>query len=866
MNKILLSITAILSVFLSFAQISSPLCSGAENVCANNGSNFIMSTAGGYAVPSGNTISNPQTNPQGVNSGCFLSNGPNPNWFVINIGQSGNLEFVLGAAGGSGFFDWVLWPYDPMNPASSCNGIQNNTLAPVSCNWNAASAGFTGMWNGGTPAGGNSGNFQPSIPVVAGQAYVLAFSNYSFLPGNTQLSFPSNPGSAVVTCTPGTPDQTICLGNSATVNLVSPIQITSANWLVTTGVSNPSGWTNVIVTPTVTTEYIVEMTLAGGAIVHDTFMINVVNPPMPNAGADQTVCMGQPISLSGTLGNTSNSHSWQVIAPTGLTPPATASFSPNFTSMTPTVTVNQPGVYNFILKETSTLCGIVRDTVQVTVSQLVVSTTPTNPTCAGYSDGYITITSAGATEYSFDNGTTWGASNTQGGFAAGSYTVYARNAMGCQKSATVVLTDPAPIVISVSNDTLICENGTADMLASATGGASYTYHWSHTASNLASQQVSPTVSAYYPVYAESDLGCLSEPDSIRVDIRPGLSGTMSADPYTCPGYPESLTVTPSGGIGAPYTMVWNTSQTDMGSSSTLQDNPQTTTIYTVTISDACETTPITLQGTINAYPLPVPMIAADAQVKCEPAVFDLYNDTDPNMVQNTIWRISNGEEFIDVNSLTTSAMMAGNYTVQLIVMSPDGCIDSATFTNYLTVQATPIADFKWSPDPVTMFNTQVLFTNYSWNADSYQWFFTDATPATSTNEDQTVLFPDGQTGTYDVMLIATSYLGCSDTVIKQVNVLPEVILYAPNAFTPDGDEFNQSWRIYIEGIDLYDFDLQIYDRWGEMVWESHDPEASWDGTYHGKIVPYGAYTWVIRTRDILTDKKFTWNGDITVIR
>ena len=117
----------------------------------------------------------------------------------------------------------------------------------------------------------------------------------------------------------------------------------------------------------------------------------------------------------------------------------------------------------------------------------------TSPSCAGIADGQITITASGATEYSFNNGTTWIASNTQGGFAAGPYTVCARNALGCQICIPVTVIDPAPVVVSVSNDTLICENGTASLVASAIGGLTYTYNWSHSASLLPNQPVNHQV-------------------------------------------------------------------------------------------------------------------------------------------------------------------------------------------------------------------------------------------------------------------------------------------------------------------------------------------------------------------------------------
>ncbi len=820
------------------------------------------------------TISNPSTNPQGVNSGCLLSGETVSTFITINVVTSGTLQWSLiglnasGTPSGSGCFDWIMWPDNPASSTDGCAGINGNTLAPVACNWNGMCNGNTGMSTPANyPPGASSTSYQPPLTVTAGQSYILCLSNFSFTNQNVNLNFF---GSAQVVCGVSAADQTICLGNSASVTIATPGYTSpSFNWLVTTGVANPTAGTTTV-TPTVTTTYQVEVTqpaMGSTPALRDTatFTITVANPPAPNAGPDQTVCLGQVIHLSGSVGSSSNTANWQAIVPPGMTPPATASFSPNFSSMTPNVTVNQPGVYKFVLRETSTICGIIRDTVVVTVSQLQIATTTTDPVCNGSSDGTITITSAGASEYSFDNGVTWQTSNTHGGYPAGTYNVCARNTLGCQKCATVTLTNPPAIVLSVSNDTLICQNGTATIWASATGGATYSYHWAHSPSLLAVTQVNPTVNTYYPVQAESDLGCWSNLDSIYVMLNPVLSAVMSADAFTCPGYEDSLTVTASGGIGAPYTITWNTGQTDTGTQSTLNDSPTATTTYTVTINDACETTPVTVSGIIHVYALPVPQIAVDANPKCEPAIFTLYNPDSANTV-SSIWRISNGDEFLDVDSLVTSSMMHGNYNVQLIVTSPDGCVDSTTFVDYLTVMQTPVADFKWSPDPITMFNTQVLFTEYSLYANTYEWSFPGATPNNSTNDDQSVLYPDGQTGTYYVTLIAKSYLGCADTITKEVVILPEVIIYAPNTFTPDGDEFNQTWRVYLEGVDEFDFELQIFNRWGEIIWESHDINAAWDGTYNGQPVPQGAYTWIIRTRELISDKKYVWNGLINLIK
>ncbi len=819
------------------------------------------------------SISNPSSNPNGSNSGCLLSGETSSTFITINVVSNGTLQWsIIGVDGSgnptnSGCFDWIMWPNVGGN---ACAGINGNTLPPVACNWNGSCNGNTGMSSpGNLPPNGSWSSYEAPLNVVAGQSFVLCLSNYSGLSGNVNLDFF---GTANVSCQPSAADQTICLGSSANVvintgGLPSP----TYNWLVTNGVPNTTAGPNVTVTPTVTTTYqvqIEQLASVSQAYILDTisFTITVVNPPTPNAGPDQTVCLGTPFVLNGVPSALTNASNWQAIVPPGLSPAATASFSPSFSSMTPTVTVNQPGVYKFVLRETSTVCGTFRDTVFVTVSEVTLSATSVSPSCGGYSDGQITITSVGANQFSFDGGVTWQASNTQGGFAAGLHNVCAKNALGCQKCIDVTIVEPAPVVASVSNDTLICENGTASLVASAIGGTSFTYNWLHTPSLLPNQPVSPSVGTTYTVVAENQAGCLSLPESIVVSIRPPISATITPNQFVCPGYPATITVNGSGGIGTPYNYSWSTGLNETAVSSSITQSPALTTTYSVTVDDACESTPYVITTTITAHPVPVPLIAVDEPIKCEPALFILTNLTDPAMVAGTYWRLSDGQEFFNTDLVQPDALYAGMYDVQLIVTSPQGCIDSTTFMNFLNVRPKPVAEFKWSPDPVLMFNTTVSLTNYSFGADTYQWSIENGYPNASTSEDVITVFPDGVTGYYEVSLVSTSYLGCSDTVVHIIPVMPEILIYAPNAFTPDGDEFNQGWRVFMEGIDLYDFELIIFDRWGEIVWESHNLEQEWDGTYHGKIVQGGAYNWTIRTKNILNDQKLIYKGTVNILR
>ncbi len=211
-------------------------------------------------------------------------------------------------------------------------------------------------------------------------------------------------------------------------------------------------------------------------------------------------------------------------------------------------------------------------------------------------------------------------------------------------------------------------------------------------------------------------------------------------------------------------------------------------------------------------------------------------------------------------------MYAGSYDLQLIATSTDGCIDSTTFNGLLHVDPVPIANFGWPSNPVLMFNTEVNFTNLSFNGFTYEWIFAEGVPATSIETNPQVTFPDGLEGTYDVSLITTSELGCADTITIPLVVLPEVLMYAPNAFTPDGDEHNQNWGIHIVGVDVYDFECLVFDRWGEVIWENHDPEAGWDGTFKVEMCQTGMYTWVVRAKDLLNDGQYTYNGHVTLLK
>lgn len=812
---------------------------GGATILNVNGTPYIIAGGGGGAGGGSNNVA-------GGGGGCVG-------------GVGGSNTFGSGGTGGtqvSGGIGGTPWASTPPGGQSGSLGQGGNGGFWQTASGGGGGGGYYGGGGGGndgccTGANGGGGGGGGSSLVPAGAGCVQASNNGS---GYVTIAY----GNGITATNTGP----YCAG--ATIQLNGTVGATYS-W------TGPNGFTSSIQNPTIPNSTfanagVYSLTVSGiGCSSAATTTVVVLPPLTPSAGIDDTVCFGSPINLTGTLTVPTNSKIWTYLT-NGISPTPTVQFAPSTTSLTPTVTVNQPGLYSFIFTESSTLCGLARDTVNIFVKQMNITTATTNPSCQGELDATILLGGQAATQYSYDNGVTWGNNPLGTGFGAGTYTVCVRDANLCQACTTVTIVDPVAVVLSVSNDTLVCQNGSASLSASATGGTSFIYNWELFPTTANTQIGSPLVNTYYVVQAFNNLGCPSNIDSILVSVRNPITGTISPDITICPGYPTILTADAVGGIGTPFLFTWSSGQTGNGANHSITANPPQTLTYTVTVTDICESTPLVMSTIVTLAPLPIPQISVDLDNKCEPAIFTLTNATDPAMSDYLFWQISDGQIFLNQSVFNTAEIWTGVYDVQLVVTSPFGCIDSTTFYNYLTVHPKPVADFRHSPNPATMFSTEVQLTNYSINGEDYQWFIESGVPSYSELKHLKTIFPDGETGEYLVTLITTSEFGCIDTFTQIVIVLPEVIIYAPNAFTPDGDEHNQSWGINMEGVDVYDFELLIFNRWGETIWESHDITERWDGTYGGKIVQQGTYTWVIRAKDVINDGKYEFNGFINILK
>jgi len=204
-----------------------------------------------------------------------------------------------------------------------------------------------------------------------------------------------------------------------------------------------------------------------------------------------------------------------------------------------------------------------------------------------------------------------------------------------------------------------------------------------------------------------------------------------------------------------------------------------------------------------------------------------------------------------------------HFFVTLKVTTASNC--STSITQDIEVKSAIEANFYFSPTNASVIDPTVHFVNSSSNATTYLWDFGyENSQSTETSPDFT--YP-AQPSSYRVKLVATNDEGCIDSIIKIISIKDELIHYVPNAFTPDGDEFNQTFQpVFSSGFDPQNFTLLIYNRWGETVFESHDSNVGWDGTYQGEMVTEGTYVWNITVKQLHSDAFETFSGHVSLIR
>jgi gliding motility-associated-like protein len=649
---------------------------------------------------------------------------------------------------------------------------------------------------------------------------------------------------------------------TATVTITQPTQLTSA--ITTTNVScnggnngsalaTPSGgvgpytysWNS---TPVQTTQtatgllagtYNVVVTDANGCTTLAS--ANITQPTaltlVTTSSTNPTCFGGTNGSITVTSGGGTGTHLYSINA------------GPN--QVSPTFSGLPAGPYIIVVTDAN---GCTASTTVTLTQPTILTATPviTNVTCNGGSNGQITLVVGGGTgpyTYLWSNS---GVTNPLTGIPAGTYSVTVTDANGCTLSLTgLVVTQPALLTVNpIATPSSICVGQSANLTSNPNGGTGpYTFFWTSGALTQ-NTSVTPVVTTSYTVQVTDANGCTTT-GSVLVTVNPPLTGGATATPPTiCLGQSSTLNATVNGGTGGPYTFNWSSSG---GNTQSTTVSPVNTTTYTVTISDGCSPN-VTATVTVTVNPLPVVTYSTTGLSGCEPLTVT-YTNTTPN-TSNCVWTI-NGTPY---NScvVTQTFPVQGTYISNLTVTDANGC--SATSGNVTAiVHPMPTAQFVANPSVTNIMDPIVSFNNLS-TAGSYQWNFGDGNTSTMAFPTNTY----GDTGVFNVQLIVTTQYGCTDTAYGTVYISDIFSVYVPNTFTPNGDGKNDVFTPVVTGAEYYEF--WIFDRWGELIYDSSKMGIPWDATYKNVLVQQDVYVWKLHVKEKDSARSHDYIGHVTVVR
>lgn len=562
---------------------------------------------------------------------------------------------------------------------------------------------------------------------------------------------------------------------------------------------------NVAFVPASTLTYTVTGTDLNGCENTDDVQV-IFNPlPLTNAGTDISVCDGTSVTLTGTGAST---YSWDNAILNGI-------------PFTPSI-----GTITYTLTGTSSAGCTTTDAVDVTVNP---NPTPSIVGTLIYCVGFPTTLSADAS-YSTYTWSSGSSTNTASVTSANNpITLTVTNNFGCQGiSAPVNTTELANIV---NNTTVtICQGQTAII-----------------------HGVNQTTAGTYSQIFTSVNGCDST-SNVQLIVTPLPAINAGLDQTICIG--NQVILTASGGSN----YVWNN-----GVINGVGFTPSLGTMsYTVTGTGAtgCVNTD---QVNVTVIPLPTVSFTSDVITGCTPLTVNFTN-TSANSA-NCIWTMSDGTSINGCGTVSNTFEAIDCYDITLTVTDNVGCTNSSTATSLICVEAPPIAAFNGTPAALNEYDSEVQFHNTTVGGSTYVWDFgDDSETSTLTNPEHD--FAEAGIGSYVVTLIAFSPTGCSDTTTRTIQLLEDLIYYVPNSFTPDDNFYNQVFKpIFTTGYDPFDYTLLIYNRWGEVIFESHNVEFGWDGTYGDKgLVKEGVYTWKIEFKTKASDARKMIAGHVNVLR
>ncbi|HQQ94738.1 MAG TPA: gliding motility-associated C-terminal domain-containing protein [Bacteroidia bacterium] len=419
---------------------------------------------------------------------------------------------------------------------------------------------------------------------------------------------------------------------------------------------------------------------------------------------------------------------------------------------------------------------------------------------------------------------------------SGTYTVIVTDANTCQNSSTSNLSILPNPTLSTSND-LVCFGEAAQI--GATGAD--TYYWMGPggfSSNIANPLIDPAINTQvwtYTVIGTALNGCTAVATS-TVGTRVLPVPVITVTPRMCVN--SEIHLQAQGGIQ----YVWTGPQNFYSSLQNpvfIASNIGMSGTYSLMVSDAFSCKGYTT-GVVQVDAAPGVALGGDLLGGCAPFCSNYsLQASSVSTLMNVVWQLDQYTSSGPVFSYCFSK--AGVYELKVNYENERNCKGLTSFV--IPVYAKPLADFEFSPIRPIENEGPVLFTNTSSGDYQVKWSWTFMTDKVFTVNSKNAAYTFDEAGLYPVALLVENKYSCKDTILKTVEILPDFHVYVPNAFSPNNDGLNDVFFPVMRGVKKYT--LQIFDRWGALLFESRDASLNWDGTYKGQACEQAAYTWIL---------------------
>lgn len=353
---------------------------------------------------------------------------------------------------------------------------------------------------------------------------------------------------------------------------------------------------------------------------------------------------------------------------------------------------------------------------------------------------------------------------------------------------------------------------------------------------------------------------------VEVEIFPAVEADFTFNYDTCVAGP--VTFTDQSSTGAPGGIVSRRWDFMDGDVSTDTDPIHTYTepsdySPTLIVTDINNCSDSVRQNLLWAPIPPLVVVEPSVFLGCAPATVTFNNLSEPvNELYGVEWTFSDGQTSTDISPSVTF-LEPGVYGASVRITSPFGCTIAENYPNWIETRPSPTALFSFLPAEPSIFEPDVDFIDESIDANRWTWRFGDG----GFSSDQSPSYTYRDTGVFEVDLVVQHPSGCTDTLTRLLDILPEVTLFFPNAFTPNNDGLHETFTGvgFTEGITNYQ--MTIWNRWGAEIWSSEDISEGWRGTKGdtSELVPEGVYAYKVNYTGPRGERKEE-RGAVSVIR